>query len=239
MLSSLFDFILHIDTHLQALIASYGTWVYALLFGIIFIETGLIIMPFLPGDSLLFAAWSFAALKSLHIGILLVLLTGAAILGDSINYIIGKYFWEKITTLHIKNRPLVKKEHIKKTEQFFTKYGKKAIILARFMPIIRTCIPFVAGIGRMPYRVFMMYNVIWGILRVWSLTLAGYFFGQHPFVREHFEKVILLIIFISILPIVLQLLRRNTAKHDMHQQSHDKSISTEISPEISPETHVS
>ncbi len=218
MISSLIDFILHIDVHLQALIAQYGITVYGILFLIIFVETGLVIMPFLPWDSLLFAAWSFAALGSLNIWILLGSLVVAAIAWDSLNYLIGKYFGPKFTHLTIGKYQLIKPEHIKKTESFFEKYGAKAIIMARFMPIIRTCIPFVAGIGRMDYKTFMTYNIIGGIAWVIWLTWAWYVFGQSEFVKANFEKVILLIIATSIIPIIIEALRHKKSSHDISQK---------------------
>lgn len=203
----LIDFILHIDVHLQNLIASRGKRVYILLFMIVLVETGLVIMPFLPGDSLLFAAWSFAAIWSLNIWTLLVSITVAAILWDTINYAVGKKIWTNITKLYIGKCQLVKPEHLHKTEAFFAKHGKKSIILARFMPIIRTCAPFVAGMGNMEYKSFISYNIIWWALWVFSLTLLGYFFGQQDIVKHNFEKVILLIILISILPLITEVLR--------------------------------
>ena len=209
----LIDFVLHIDVHLQTLISTYGTGVYVLLFLIIFIETGLVIMPFLPWDSLLFAAWSFAALGSLNIRTIVISLIIAAIAWDNINYYIGRYFWHKVTSLHIGKYQLVKPEHIYKTEAFFAKYGVKAIILARFIPIVRTCTPFVAGIGNMKYKTFLLFDIIWGITWISLLSFAWYFFWQQDIIKHNFEKVILGIILISILPLIIQILHWWFVKH--------------------------
>jgi len=200
----LIDFILHIDVHLQSLILQYGSRVYGILFLIIFIETWLVIMPFLPGDSLLFVAGSFAGAGMLKIGILLPLLIFAAIAGDNTNYFIGKYFGHHVTKFHIWWHQLVKSKHIKKTESFFEKYGTKAIIIARFVPIVRTCTPFVAGVGQMKYKTFFIYDCIGGVAWISALTLLWYFFGQMPLVKNNFEKAIFAIIFISILPILFE-----------------------------------
>ncbi|MEI6426474.1 MAG: VTT domain-containing protein [Candidatus Absconditabacteria bacterium] len=198
------DFILHIDVHLQALVLQYGGRVYGILFIIIFIETGLVIMPFLPGDSLLFVAGSLAGAGMLKVEILLPLLIFAAIIGDNTNYFIGKYLGHHVTKLHIWGHQLVKPKHIKKTETFFEKYGTKAIIIARFVPIVRTCTPFVAGVGQMRYKTFFLYDCAGGILWISALTLLGYFFGQMPLIKNNFEKAIFAIIFISILPILFE-----------------------------------
>ena len=196
---SVIDFILHIDTHLAEIISQYGIFTYAIIFGIIFIETGLVVTPFLPGDSLLFAAGAFAALGSLNIYILILLLCIAAILGDTANYWIGHFFGKKI----IANPKIpIKEEHIKETEAFFEKHGGKTIILARFVPIVRTFAPFVAGIGKMHYRNFISFNVIGGILWVFLFTLAGFFFGNIPAVKHNFSVVIIVIILMSVLPMM-------------------------------------
>ena len=210
---ALIDFILHIDVHLQHLIVSRGGWIYVILFMIILIETGLVIMPFLPGDSLLFAAWSFAALGSLHLWLLLISLIIAAVLWDTINYYVGGKVWHNITKLHLWKYQLVKSEHLAKTQAFFKKHGKKSIILARFIPIIRICAPFIAWMGKMHYPIFIRYNIIGWILRVSSLTLLWYFFGQQPRVQNNFEKVIIAIILISILPVIIEILRWRDKKH--------------------------
>lgn len=197
----LFDFILHLDVYLDQIIANYGSLTYAILFIIIFIETGLVVTPFLPGDSLLFAAGAFAALGSLNIFILLILLMVGAILGDTVNYWIGHFFGEKLVA---NPRVPIKKEHIEKTQKFFDKHGGKTIILARFVPIVRTFAPFVAGIGKMHYGQFISFNFIGGIAWVLLLTLTGFFFGNIPIVKDNFSTVIIAIIFISVIPMIIQ-----------------------------------
>lgn len=195
------DFIIHIDVHLGQIISTYGITTYIILFGIIFMETGLVFTPFLPGDSLLFAAGAFAALGSLNIWILFILLTVAAILGDTVNYWIGYFFGKKIVA-HPKIP--IDEKHIKETQKFFHKHGGKTIILARFMPFLRTFAPFVAGVSRMDYGKFFSYNVIGGIIWVTIATFAGYFFGNIKFVRENFSLVIIGVILISIVPIIFE-----------------------------------
>lgn len=206
----LIDFILHLDTHLGAIISQYGTATYVILFGIIFAETGFVVTPFLPGDSLLFAAGAFAALGSLNVVVLLIILSIAAILGDTVNYWIGHFFGMKI--IESPKVPFVKQEHIDQTSEFYEKHGGKTIILARFVPIVRTFAPFVAGVGKMHYGKFISFNVIGGLLWIFLLTLAGYFFGNMPFVKDNFEFVIFGIIGISILPIVFETVRRKKKK---------------------------
>jgi membrane-associated protein len=200
----LIDFILHMDVHLNEIILNYGIWTYAILFFVIFMETGFVVTPFLPGDSLLFAAGTFAALGSLNPLYLFLLLTVAAILGDTVNYSIGKYIGPKAFSGEIK---FLKKEHLDKTQEFYEKHGGKAIILARFIPIIRTFAPFVAGIGTMKYRKFIAYNVVGGIAWVAIFTFLGYFFGNIEFVKKNFELVIFAIIFISFIPPVLEVIK--------------------------------
>jgi len=197
----LIDFILHIDVHLGQIISTYGTATYIILFGIIFMETGLVFTPFLPGDSLLFAAGAFAALGSLNIWFLFGLLVVAAILGDTVNYWIGFFFGKKIVA-HPKIP--IDEKHIKETQKFFDKHGGVTIILARFMPFIRTFAPFVAGVGRMSYGKFFSYNVIGGLLWVSIATFAGYFFGNFKFVKENFSVVIIGVILISLVPIIFE-----------------------------------
>ncbi len=204
-----FDFILHIDVHLGQIIATYGTATYAILFAIIFMETGLVFTPFLPGDSLLFAAGAFAALGSLNIAALLLVLFVAAILGDTANYWIGHFFGRQIVA-HPKIP--IDEEHIKETQKFYKKYGGKTIILARFIPFIRTFAPFVAGIGSMDYGQFFMFNVIGAALWVSIATLAGYYFGNIPFVKHNFSLVIIGVVLISILPILFELVSRKLKK---------------------------
>ena len=199
----LIDFILHIDQHLNAFIIEYHYWVYAILFAIVFVETGLVIMPFLPGDSLLFAVGMFAAQGSLDITVAIVVLLTAAILGDGCNYLIGKYVGNRILEWRLFNRKLVKPEHLEKTHQFYEKHGAKTIIIARFVPFVRTFAPFVAGVGHMSYKTFTSFNVIGAILWVVGISLAGFFLGNYEIVKTNFEKVVFLIIFISILPVII------------------------------------
>lgn len=204
------DFILHLDTYLGQIITNYGVITYLILFTIIFVETGLVLIPFLPGDSLLFAAGAFAALGSLNIFGLLLLLCASAILGDTVNYWIGYFFGEQI----IANPKIpIKKSHIDETHKFFTKYGGKTIILARFVPIVRTFAPFVAGIGKMSYGQFITFNIVGGISWVFTATLAGYFFGNIPWIKENFSVVIFAIVGISILPMITPLIV-NRLKHN-------------------------
>lgn len=196
----LFDFILHIDVHLGEIISAYGFATYAILFFIIFIETGLVFTPFLPGDSLIFAAGAFSALGSLNIVSVIVLLIAAAILGDTCNYWIGHFFGEKLVA---NPRVPIKKSHIEETQKFFDKHGGKTIVLARFVPIVRTFAPFVAGIGRMSYRHFIIYNITGAICWVLIAGLAGYFFGNITFVRENFSLIILAVVLISVVPMAV------------------------------------
>ncbi|MCK6582182.1 MAG: DedA family protein [Anaerolineales bacterium] len=198
-INNVIDLFLHLDEYLQEIIVNYGAWTYGILFVVIFIETGLVIMPFLPGDSLLFAAGTFAALGSFNVWGLIGLLIVAAVLGDAVNYFIGHYLGERAY-----NIKWIKKEYLDKTHAFFEKHGGKAIFLARFVPIVRTFAPFVAGIGRMSYAYFATYNVVGGVTWVVVFTLLGYFFGNIPFVKKNFELVIIFIILVSVLPMVLE-----------------------------------
>jgi membrane-associated protein len=192
------DYILHLDSHLEVLVQWAGPWTYVILALIIFCETGLVVTPFLPGDSLLFATGALAASTSgLNVGILFLLLTVCAILGDAVNYWAGTVFGERAAAGRL---PLVRKAHIDRTHAFFERHGGKTIFLARFVPIVRTFAPFVAGAGEMTYKRFAAYNVIGGIVWVGSMLYAGFFFGNLPFVRDNFSMVILAIIFLSILP---------------------------------------
>jgi membrane-associated protein len=196
----LIDLFLHLDEHLAMVISQYGGWTYGILFAVIFVETGLVIMPILPGDSLLFAAGTFAALPDgLNIWYLVILLIIAAILGDTVNYAIGHYLGERAY-----NIKWIKKEYFEKTHAFFEKHGGKAIFLARFVPIVRTFAPFVAGIGKMTYSYFITYNFVGGIVWVVLFTFAGYFFGNIPFMKKNFEYVIIAIILLSLLPMVYE-----------------------------------
>lgn len=201
----LFDFILHIDVHLGQIIATYGTLTYVILFGIIFMETGLVFTPFLPGDSLLFAAGAFASLKSFDIFLLYILMSAAAILGDTVNYWIGHFFGKKIID-HPKIP--IDEGHIAETNAFFEKHGGKTIIIARFVPIVRTFAPFVAGIGRMNYGKFISYNIVGGLLWVSVTVFGGYFFGNIPFVRKNFSIVVLLVVLISLIPIMYGIVKK-------------------------------
>ena len=197
LISQIIDFFLHLDKYLAEIISNYGTWTYLILFLIIFMETGLVVTPFLPGDSLLFAAGTFASLGALNVWVLFILLSIAAILGDTVNYWIGHYIGEKAFSGNIR---FLKKEYLDRTHDFYERHGGKTIILARFIPIIRTFAPFVAGVGEMSYGRFLTYNVVGGILWVGIFVFAGYFFGNIPFVRDNFTIVILAIIIISVLP---------------------------------------
>ncbi|MBI5476606.1 MAG: DedA family protein [Ignavibacteriales bacterium] len=205
LINTLFDFIIHIDVHLQQLIATYGSWTYAILFLIIFCETGLVITPFLPGDSLLFAAGTFAAAGSLDPWWLFLLLSIAAFLGDTVNYWFGAIVGPKI--FHKENVKFLNKEYLERTHKFYEKHGGKTIIFARFIPIIRTFAPFVAGIGRMTYIKFISYNIIGGILWVATFVFAGYYFANISVVKNNFTMVIFAIIIISAIPPVIEYLR--------------------------------
>jgi membrane-associated protein len=206
-ISQLVDFILHLDVHLNEIIQNFGIWTYLILFLIIFLETGVVITPFLPGDSLLFAAGSFASLGSLNVWGLFITLTFAAILGDTINYWIGHFIGPKAFSGNVR---FLKKEYLDRTHDFYEKHGGKTIILARFIPIIRTFAPFVAGIGAMNYSRFIVYNVVGAVLWVSLFTFGGYFFGNLPIIKENFTLAILAIIFISVLPGVVEYLRERS-----------------------------
>jgi membrane-associated protein len=207
-LKFLIDLFLHLDEYLSQVISQYGVWTYGILFGVIFMETGFVVTPFLPGDSLLFAAGTFAALGSLNIWLVAGLLMVAAVLGDTVNYSIGHYLGERAY-----NIKWIKKEYFDKTHAFFEKHGGKSIFLARFVPIVRTFVPFVAGIGKMSYGYFITYNLVGGITWVALFTFTGYFFGNIPFIRDNFEFVIIAIILISVLPMGYEWMRsRREAK---------------------------
>lgn len=195
----LIDVFLHLDTYLAGIISNYGAWTYSILFFVIFMETGFVVTPFLPGDSLLFAAGTFAALGSLNVWLIAGLLFVAAVLGDAANYTIGRYLGERAY-----NIKWIKKEYLEKTHAFFEKHGGKAIFLARFVPIVRTFAPFVAGIGKMTYGYFATYNVVGGAVWVTIFTLLGYFFGNLEFVKKNFELVIVAIILISVMPMFFE-----------------------------------
>ncbi len=205
LLKTVIDFVLHIDRHLSAIIQQFGAWTYAILFAVIFIETGLVVMPFLPGDSLLFAAGTFAALGALDVRLLIALLAVAAVVGDTVNYWIGHRIGEKAFSRE--DARFFKKEYLDRTHAFYEKHGGKTIIIARFMPIIRTFAPFVAGVGAMSYWKFIAYNVTGGLLWVAIFCFGGYFFGNIPVVRRNFTLVIVVIIVISVLPMVIEYVR--------------------------------
>jgi membrane-associated protein len=218
-LHSLLDFILHINDHLDSLVAEYGNLIYGILFAIIFVETGIVIMPFLPGDSLLFAAGAICARSAgepnapMNILVLIVLLSAAAILGDNSNYAIGRFLGTRAVNLKIGKKNLVKQAYIEKTHSFFEKYGTKAIIMARFVPIIRTFTPFVAGVGKMNYKSkFLPFDVVGGILWISTMSLSGYFLGTNEWVKKHFEIVVVAIILISVLPMVIAFLNHKFSK---------------------------
>jgi len=193
------DLFLHLDAHLSAVIAQYGSLTYALLFLVIFVETGFVVTPFLPGDSLLFAAGTFSAIGALNPWLVFVLLATAAVLGDSVNYWIGHYLGERAYKIR-----WIKQEYLERTHAFFEKHGGKTIFLARFVPIVRTFAPFVAGIGRMSYGYFFSYNVFGGIAWVALFTTAGHLFGNIPAIRDHFSLVVLAIILVSVLPMAYE-----------------------------------
>jgi membrane-associated protein len=206
---TMIDFILHFDEHLKAFTENYGTLTYIILFAIVFAETGLVVTPFLPGDSLLFAAGAIAALGTLNVWVIVVLLIIAAILGDTVNYWIGNYIGPRAFSGAI---PLLQKHHLDRTQEFYEKHGGKTIILARFVPIVRTFAPFVAGVGTMEYSRFLLYNVVGGVIWVVLFTLAGYYFGNLPFVQENFELVVIVIILLSVLPAVWEMFKARSAR---------------------------
>jgi membrane-associated protein len=204
LLKKFVDLFLHLDTHLSQVIAQYGTGTYLILFLIVFCETGLVVTPFLPGDSLLFAAGTFAALGQLDLWLMILLLAAAAVLGDTVNYWVGAAIGPRAFSGELR---FLKKEHLDRTHAFYEKHGGKTIILARFVPIIRTFAPFVAGVGTMSYRHFLLYNITGAVLWVGLLVPAGYFFGNIPVVRENFTIVILAIVAISVMPVAVEALR--------------------------------
>jgi membrane-associated protein len=199
------DFFLHLDVVLAGVIENYGGWTYALLFAVIFAETGLVITPILPGDSLLFAAGTFSGRGSLDLAGLFILLSIAAILGDTVNYWVGKHLGSWLTSRQ--GSRLIRQEHLERTHNFFQRYGAKTIVLARFVPIVRTFAPFVAGLGTMTYRTFLIYNVVGALLWVGLCLAAGHLFGGLPVVRDNFSLVILAIVIVSLLPAVFEFVR--------------------------------
>ncbi|WP_160685552.1 DedA family protein [Clostridium sp. C2-6-12] len=208
--SYLIDMFLHLDKHLGAVINNYGFETYLILFAIIFLETGLVVTPFLPGDSLIFAAATFAAMGMLNIYALVGILMVAAILGDTANYEIGRYFGDKL--IKIGGGKLIKQEHLDKTNGFYEKYGGKTIIIARFVPIVRTLAPFVAGIGKMTYKNFITFNAMGGALWVISVSACGYFFGTIPIIKDNFSIAVIIIVLISIMPAVIEIIRNKLKK---------------------------
>ncbi|WP_368654002.1 VTT domain-containing protein [Ornithinibacillus sp. 4-3] len=207
----LIDFILHIDEHLVEIIQKFGGWSYAVLFAIIFIETGIVIMPFLPGDSLLFASGALAAIGAFNIVSLLIFFVSGAIIGDTVNYHIGKKVGMSIPEDSFIGK-YINRDRMAVAQRFFNKYGGFTIVIARFMPFVRTFIPFVAGASRMNYSYFLFYNVVGAFLWVFICTLLGYFFGNIPIVKENFTTVLLLIIFISVLPAIIGVFRARRKK---------------------------
>lgn len=210
-MSSFLDFIFNIDQSLDMFLRDYGVWVYVILFLIIFVETGLVVMPFLPGDSLLFAAGAIAARGSLDVVLLLVLCSLGAILGDTLNYGLGKAVGRQLFSKN--ENGFLKKEYLTRTEAFYERHGRKTIIFARFIPIVRTFAPFVAGIARMHYPVFATFNIVGGIFWVVMFILGGFYFGTIPFVEERFSLVIAAIVIISFVPVVVEYVRYRKRKH--------------------------
>jgi membrane-associated protein len=210
-LQQIIDIFLHLDKHLTAITSNYGTWTYLILFLVIFVETGVVVMPFLPGDSLLFAAGALAAnpASGLNVVLMMVLLFIAAFLGDTLNYTIGDYLGPRVFR---RDYRFIKRAHLLRTQEFYDRHGGKTIIIARFIPIIRTFAPFVAGVGTMKYSRFISYNVIGGFLWVVAFTLLGFFFGNLPVVKKNFTLVIFAIIFLSILPPVFEYFKHKTSR---------------------------
>jgi membrane-associated protein len=204
-----FDYFLHVDRHLLEFATAYGLWIYALLFLIVFLETGVVVTPFLPGDSLLFATGALAAAGVMDIGAILTLLTAAAIIGDNTNYFIGRAIGPRVFTEHSR---WLKRQHLLRTQAFYERHGGKTVVLARFVPIVRTFAPFVAGVGRMHYPRFLAFDVGGGIVWVWSFGLLGYFFGNTPIIKENFGLAIIGVIVISLLPIAFEAWRARSSR---------------------------
>ena len=204
------DFILHIDKHLLDLVSTYGAWTYGILFAIIFCETGLVVTPFLPGDSLLFAAGALCGAAALEIRILVPLLIAAAVIGDNVNYIIGRTVGPRVFSAE--HNRFFKREHLTRTHEFYERHGGKMLVLARFVPIVRTFAPFVAGIARMRYARFLAFSIGGGTLWVSTFTLLGYFFGSLPIVQENFSIAVIAVILISLIPMVVEVWKARTHK---------------------------
>ena len=202
-ISFIIDFVLHIDQHLLELVAAYGPWIYLILFLIVFAETGLVVTPFLPGDSLLFVAGAIAAMGEMNVHLLVALLILAAVLGDAVNYAVGHFFGMKLFSNP--DSRIFRRQYLDKTHDFYARHGGKTIILARFVPIVRTFAPFVAGVGRMTYRHFFSYNIVGALAWVLSFSYAGYFFGNLPVVKSNLSLLILAIIVVSVLPGVIEI----------------------------------
>ncbi len=213
--SKIVDLFLHLDQYLTNIISEYGTWTYLILFLVIFVETGLVVMPFLPGDSLLFAAGALAANpeNNLNVVLLMTLLFIAAFLGDTLNYTIGDYLGPKVFR---RDYRFLKRKYLLQTQAFYEKHGGKTIIFARFIPIIRTFAPFVAGVGTMKYSRFISYNIIGGFIWVVAFTMIGFFFGNLPIVKKNFTLIIFAIIFISILPPIIEFIKHKFAKNSVN-----------------------
>jgi len=221
-MSHLIDVFLHLDMYLDTVIQQYGVWMYLILFVVVFLETGIVVTPFLPGDSLLFAAGALCARGDLAVGWLFMLLCLAAVLGDTVNYSIGHLIGPR--AFHGQNR-FFKREHLDRTHQFYVRHGGKTIVLARFIPIIRTFAPFVAGIGRMSYGRFVIYNVLGGLLWTVLFVFGGYYFGNQPLVKRHFTLVILAIIVLSLMPLVIELVQNYRRRvRQTHAASHSKKV---------------
>ncbi len=215
-LKTLIDFFIHLDVHLNEIIQNYGIWTYAILFLIIFMETGFVVTPFLPGDSLLFAAGTFAGLGLLDPFLLFALLTIAAVIGDAVNYKIGNVIGSRVFE---KDYRFLNRSHLEKTERFYEKHDGKTIVLARFVPIVRTFAPFIAGVGTMKYSKFVVYNISGALIWTSLFIFVGYFFGNLPFVKHNFEIVIMSIIFISVLPMVIEYVRERNSKKSVKTKS--------------------
>ncbi|HVK55962.1 MAG TPA: DedA family protein [Burkholderiales bacterium] len=203
------DIVLHLDQHLAGLVAQYGTWVYGILFLIIFCETGLIVTPFLPGDSLLFVTGALAATGSLDVHLLVIMLISAALLGDNVNYWVGRLLGMKL--FQREDSKIFNRAHLKRAHDFYDRHGGKTIIIARYLPIIRTYVPFVAGVAEMPYRRFLFFSVVGAVLWVSSLSYAGYFFGNIPFVKDNLSIFIICLVVIPAIPALLEVMRARSA----------------------------